>query len=71
MLTFFILFMIFVTIPIMLVQSFYRGSPVRAVLLNTYKNKNVYEVFYKRGSSEVYTVRMGSDADKQYKELVK
>lgn len=71
MLTFFILFMIFVTIPIMIVQSCYRGSPVRAVLLNTYKNKNVYEVFYKRGSSEVYTVRMGSAADKQYKELVK
>lgn len=58
-----------IAIPLGIAQSIYKGDPVRAVLLNTYKNKNVYEVYYKRGSSVVYTVSMGSKADRKLKEL--
>lgn len=58
-----------IAIPLGIGQSIYKGDPVRAVLLNTYKNKNVYEVYYKRGNSVVYTVSMGSKVDRKLKEL--
>lgn len=58
-----------IAIPLGIGQSIYKGDPIKAVLVNTYKNKNVYEVYYKRGNSVVYTVAMGSKADRKLKEL--
>lgn len=57
-------------LPYSIGLSLYRGKEIGAKVRNVYKNKVVYEVFYKRGKSSVETVKMGSNRERQLATLV-